>query len=121
MRTLIILFFLTVVLSLSANATTLAWNANTDGVTTGYDVYIGTAAGAETLKANVGLALTYDPGVLAPGTYFSVVRAFNSAGVTSPPSNEVSWVVAAPTPTPTPTPTPLPTPLAPQNLHITVP
>lgn len=67
---------------------------NTDGTTiTGtltYDLYMGTASGAEKVVA-VGLTgtpITYDANLTDGTTYYFYVTALNSAGNASAPSNE---------------------------------
>jgi fibronectin type 3 domain-containing protein len=80
--------------TLSGTDVTLAWQPPmTPGTPafTRYDVYRGTAAGAETLLSSVGAGTTtYTDTAPATGTaYFYYVTAVNTVN-SSPPSNEVS-------------------------------
>ena len=77
---------------------------NTDGTTiTGtltYDLYMGTASGAEKVVA-VGLTgtpITYDANLTDGTTYYFYVTALNSAGNASAPSNEACITFPAATP-----------------------
>jgi fibronectin type 3 domain-containing protein len=74
---------------------TLSWFAPlSDGgsAITGYDVYKGSASGAETLYATTGNVLAYTDIAVANGqTYYYKVTAVNSAGE-SEPSNEASAI-----------------------------
>lgn len=69
---------------------TAAWNANSDGLTRGYTVYVGTAPGSYPLSHDAGsnsqLQLTLDRG----SRYYVVVRAYASDGTHGPPSNEAT-------------------------------
>lgn len=77
---------------------TLAWDANTETNLAGYNVYYGTAAGLYTVKTNVGNVTTNRVNGLlkSAGRYYFVVTAYNTDGLESDPSNEVS--IAAPRP-----------------------
>jgi hypothetical protein len=90
------------VLALSAPALagdiTLAWDANTEPDLTGYKIYFGTASRAYGASVVIGTQTTYTITGLAPGTYYFAVTAFNSAGLESGYSNEVSATVTG-TPT----------------------
>lgn len=113
MRTLFLLFL---ALAAHAQSINLAWTADVATLIAGtnpvgYDVLVGTQTGVYTQKfdeGNVSAATV----ALTPGTYFAAVTAYNAAGIQSPPSNEVTFTLAAATPTPTPLPTPTPTPTA---------
>jgi titin len=74
----------------TSHSVNLSWVASTDPVT-GYNVYKGTAAGAETtlLTATPITALTFDDTTEVAGTYFYVVTSILN-GVESLHSNEVS-------------------------------
>ncbi len=75
----------------------LSWNA--DAATgnpatnpTGYRLYYGTASGVYTQNLNAGNTTTATVSNLVKGsTYYSVVRAYNSVGAESPPSNQISF------------------------------
>jgi hypothetical protein len=87
------------VLAVASGSATLSWTpptSNMDGSPltnlAGYRVYWGPAAGNYTSSVtlnNAGLT-SYVVGSLAPGTYYFVVSAFNTAGAESPMSNVVS-------------------------------
>ncbi len=73
----------------------LAWDRNSDGLTTGYRVYYGTASGSyqPTQGVDVGNVdqFTVD---LTPGQrYYFRVRAYNSSAVLGPASTELSFTV----------------------------
>jgi hypothetical protein len=78
---------------------TLSWSAPlSDGgsAITGYNIYKGTASGAETLYTTIGNALTYTDMAVANGqTYYYKVTATNSVGE-SGSSNEASATPSAP-------------------------
>jgi hypothetical protein len=77
---------------------TATWDANTDGLTTGYRLYYGTASGTYTQNVNVGNVVSY-PLTLASGTYFLVVRGYNASGQLGSSSNEVSITIGTTPPT----------------------
>ena len=63
---------------------------------TSYNIYTGTASGAETLYTTIGNALTYTDTAVANGqTYYYEVTATNSVGE-SGPSNEANATPSAP-------------------------
>ncbi len=100
---------------IAGSSVTLAWDANAEPDVTGYRLLYGNASGNYALSQDAGNATTTIIPNLTPGaTYFFVVTAYNSAGLESLPSNEVSYLVpvVSPTPTPTPVPTATPTPTA---------
>jgi hypothetical protein len=75
---------------------TLAWNANqatgnSATSTAGYRVHMGSASGVYTQTTDVGNTTSCEVSNLESGTtYYFVVTAYDSAGLDSPPSNEVS-------------------------------
>ena len=76
---------------------TLAWNPATDGVTTGYIVYYGTAPQAYTQQIDVGNVTTFVFTGLQDGTtYYFAVRAYDAIGNLSDASAEVSETTAPP-------------------------
>lgn len=79
---------------------TAAWNPNTDSLTAGYRVFVGTAPGSPGTSIDVGMAtsavLTLPPGNL----YFVAVRGYTAAGVLGPPSVEAQVDLSAPPGTP---------------------
>ncbi len=76
---------------------TVLWDANTDGVTTGYLVFYGLMAGSET-EGLIDTALRTSTPVanLLPGRrYFFHVRAYDKAGLRSDSSVEVQFQMPA--------------------------
>jgi hypothetical protein len=72
---------------------TLAWGRSPDSDVTGYRIYYGVESGIYTNSISAGNATTSAVTGLASGvTYFFVVTAYNSIGLESLPSNEVSYV-----------------------------
>jgi hypothetical protein len=87
----------------AANVVTLAWDANTESDLAGYKVYWGKATGVYTNSPIPTVAPsatpTYTTPVLANGTWYFAVTAYNTAGLESGYSNEVSKVIStAPAP-----------------------
>lgn len=78
----------------TAASVNLAWNANTESNLAGYRLQYGTSPGVYPQSLDVGKVTTATADGLNPGsTYYFTVVAYNSAGQTSPPSAEVSYVV----------------------------
>jgi hypothetical protein len=73
----------------------LAWNANTDSVTTGYYVYYGTAPGTyQPIDGiDVGNVTEFQLNLTPGQTYYFVVRAYDASDVLGPPSPELSFFV----------------------------
>jgi hypothetical protein len=85
----------------TAQNVTLIWDASTDPGIAGYRLYYGTASGNYSQHAEVGNATTTTVSNLTVGqTYYFVVTDYNTAGLESLPSNQVSYTAVAP-PTPT--------------------
>ena len=82
-----------------AHNVNLQWVASTDA-TSGYNVYKGAAAGAESvlLTATPITATTFDDTTETPGQYFYVVKSVLN-GVESVASNEISVSVRPAPPT----------------------
>jgi hypothetical protein len=73
---------------------TLAWDASPDTNAVGYVLYYGTASGAYDFRLDVATNKTVTVANLTEGqTYFFVVTAYDSEGMESEPSNEVTFVV----------------------------
>ncbi|HWF19513.1 MAG TPA: fibronectin type III domain-containing protein [Verrucomicrobiae bacterium] len=73
---------------------TLAWNPSPDPTVAGYVVYYGTSSGNYTTRMDVGTNTTATITNLQPGvTYYFAVTDYNSDGVESAPSGEISLLV----------------------------
>lgn len=69
----------------------LGWNKNPEPNIAGYKVHVGTASRTYTAHRDVGKVTTATVDKLLAGTtYYFAVTAYNTAGMQSPPSNEVS-------------------------------
>jgi len=77
-----------------AGDVTLAWDPNTETDLAGYKLYIGTASRTYGPPILLGKVTTYTVTNLAPGTYYFAVTAYNTAGLESGFSNEVSAVIS---------------------------
>jgi hypothetical protein len=74
---------------------TLAWDSPSDGITTGYVVFYGTAPHSYSRQVDVGFTTSYTPNDLLDGaTYYFAVRAYDATGAMSDWSNEVSATVS---------------------------
>ena len=78
---------------------TAAWDRNGDAATAGYRVYLGTASGSYQWSQDVGNQVS-TPLNLPAGTYYCVVRAYNTASQYGAASDEASFTVGAGTPVP---------------------
>ena len=89
---------------------TLAWDPSLSAGITGYRLYLGTTSGVYIQTSDVGIMTsTMVSNLIIGKTYYFVVTAYESSGLESPPSNEVSFTpTASPTPGPSPTPEPGP-------------
>lgn len=76
----------------AAHNVTLAWNANTETNLAGYKLYWGTASGSYT-RSNVLNTVTSGTitNLSSSVTYFFAVTAYNTAGLESGFSTQVSW------------------------------
>ncbi|MFT4637746.1 MAG: hypothetical protein ACI8T1_001056 [Verrucomicrobiales bacterium] len=74
---------------------TLAWDANLEPDIEGYRLHYGTAQGSYPNAIDVGNSTNSPLTLPEPGTYYSIVTAYNTAGVESPASNEVIISVPA--------------------------
>ncbi len=79
---------------------TLEWDPVTDAGLSGYILYWGTTSGIHNQSQNIGKQTSGTVSNLTEGiTYYFVVTAYNSYGLESEPSNEVSWTPKAGPPT----------------------
>jgi hypothetical protein len=75
---------------------TLAWDKSPSTEVIGYKLYYGTSSGHHSLLADTGNQTSYTVKDLTDGkTYYFVVTAYDSNGVESSPSNEVSYYAPA--------------------------
>jgi hypothetical protein len=80
----------------AAGALTLAWDPNPESDLAGYIVRYGTSSGAYTQQVDVGNRTSWRvEGLTNNVRYYLVVQAYNSAGLTSPFSAEVSGIAMA--------------------------
>lgn len=78
----------------STTRATLEWDPNSESDLAGYRMYVGTASGEYGEPIDVGLTTTYTVTGLLPGrTYYFAVTAYNTSGLESGKSNEVSYTV----------------------------
>lgn len=96
--------------TVSGTTVTLTWSAPAPGTAfTTYIIEAGSSTGSSNLAnfSTGNVATSYIATSVPPGSYFVRVRAGDTGGNTSPPSNEVLVIVSgAVTPSPTPCPTP---------------
>jgi hypothetical protein len=89
------------VLASATGIVTAIWDANTDGVTTGYRLFYGLTPAfddndAVTVEAGAATSVALPIAAMQAGRlYYVRVRAYNAAGVLSAPSNEVAFLVPA--------------------------
>ncbi len=88
------LLLLVCVAKASAADVVLAWDPNSEPDLAGYKIYYGSASGTYSTVVPIGTQTTYTVSGLAPGTYYFAVTAFNSSGLESGYSNEVSTTVS---------------------------
>jgi hypothetical protein len=94
-----------------AQTVTLAWNSNSESDLAGYVVQYGVEAGNPETNIDVGDVTSRQFSGLESGvTYYFRVVAYNTAGLESAPSTEVSYTPPVTTPPPTPEPAPAPAP-----------
>jgi hypothetical protein len=89
-------FFLLPSSGLYAAQVTLAWDPSTDPNVTGFKVFYGTSSHSYQFNNDAGKNTTFTVSNLRDGaTYYFVVTAYNSSGIESQFSNEVSGVAGA--------------------------
>ena len=80
----------------AATTVTLAWNPSGSSGIAGYRLYYGTSSGSYSNSRNIVGGTTTTVAGLAPGqTYYFVITSFNSAGLESLPSNQVSFTASS--------------------------
>lgn len=71
---------------------TLAWDANTESDLAGYRVYVGQESGKRTTSLEAGKTTTITLENLTAGTtYYVAITAYNTSGLESLPSEEISF------------------------------
>jgi len=87
---------------------TLAWTASLTSGVAGYKLYVGTSPGTYTMSYDAGAATSYTVAGLTSGaTYYFATTAYDTSGVESGYSNEVSGVIQQTSTTTTQQPTTL--------------
>lgn len=76
--------------SAQAGTRTLVWDPNSEADIAGYIVYYGTQSGAYTGSVNVGNQTSWQFTIPDMTTFYLAVKAYNTAGLQSPPSAEVN-------------------------------
>ncbi|MGA6826000.1 fibronectin type III domain-containing protein [Nitrospira sp. NS4] len=78
----------------STKSVSVAWDPVTSTGLAGYKVYMGTASGNYGTPIDVGnVTSSLVDSLLVGTTYYFVVTAYNSSGLESPPSTEVSKTI----------------------------
>src|SRR5690242_10304449 len=91
---LIILILLKFSSSAEASAVTLAWDASTDPMVTGYNIYSGTVSHGYTNIVNAGTATSLTLSNLVPGTtYYFAATTYTLSGLESDYSLETAYTV----------------------------
>ncbi len=81
-----------VISNAAGESVTLQWDANSEADLAGYKLTYGTVSGAYTETVDAGNATTATAANLNAGTtYYFVVTAYNTEGLDSLPSNEVTY------------------------------
>src|SRR5262245_13456082 len=93
------LFLLASASVLRAATVTASWNANPESDIAGYRLLYGTQSGVYTTTLDVGNVTSRVVTVNAGQTYFFVVQAYDTSGLTSPNSAEVPITVPSTDPT----------------------
>lgn len=89
------------IVSARAETIRLEWDPNLESNIGGYRVYCGPSSGSYDTVIEVGPQTHADISeLLHDRTYYFVVTAYDTTGLESPPSNEVSYEVAGPAPAP---------------------
>src|ERR1700722_1790661 len=98
-RTLFLIVAVLLGSSSAVHAATATWSANPAPDVTGYILSYGTQPGVHPTSIDVGDVTTWQINTLSPGqTYYFVVQAYDSSGLTSDPSAEVAFTDPTATP-----------------------
>ena len=92
-------FFLSMGIAAAADATgmvNLVWNANAETDVAGYTVQYGTVSGSYQTQSNSVSPAATLTGLTPGATYYCAVKAYNTSGLSSPLSQEISFVVPPP-------------------------
>ena len=80
--------------TIRAASVTLGWNASTDPLVAGYNIYYGGTSGTYTNQVSVGLTTSaVTSGLLVGVTYYFAATSYNAAGMESLFSSQVSYTV----------------------------
>jgi len=83
----------------TVGSVTLAWDANPEAGISGYRLYQGTRSGVYTKTNDLGKATTATvPGLTSGVTYYFVLTAYDTIGLESPFSNEITYTPASSVP-----------------------
>ena len=91
-----IFFWFAGAVSLEASPMTVEWDANSEPDLAGYVVYYGTASGVYTVNVDVGNQTSWQVNLVDGQSYYFAVKAYDSEGLYSVFSNEVSAVAGEP-------------------------
>jgi hypothetical protein len=84
------LLFLAAAQQVHAKVVTVTWNRNAESTVIGYRVSYGTQSGTYTTTIDVGNVTSYQLNLTDGFKYYAVVRAYDTLGQVSQPSNEAS-------------------------------
>ena len=96
LRAFAIFFWFAGAVSLEASPMTVEWDANSEADLAGYVVYYGTASGVYTVNIDVGNRTSWQINLVDGQSYYFAVKAYDSEGLYSVFSNEVSAVAGEP-------------------------
>jgi hypothetical protein len=82
-------------ISAAAADVKLAWDPNSETDLAGYNLYLGRQSRVYSNSIKLGKVTAYTLSGLPPGTYYFALTAFNTAGLESGYSNEVSTTIPA--------------------------
>ncbi len=96
MKFLLTIIFLCFAIIANAGSVILAWDPNPEPEIAGYTLFYGNQSGNYSSTIDVGNVVTYQVDGLHPETWFFIVKAYNTDGLMSPPSNEVNAKINGP-------------------------